>query len=79
MASVICDIEFDRLGEKEDRNKRATEAEDQGKKKSEQNHMRDDDERVKVIETCEVLVRPVLEFGMDHINNLKLKDLRVIL
>ena len=34
---------------------------------------------LKVIDTCEVLVCSVLEFGMDHINNLKLEDLRVIL
>ena len=41
--------------------------------------MRDDDERLKGLETCEVLVRSVLAFGMDHINNLKVKDLRVLL
>ena len=41
--------------------------------------MRYDDRRLKGIETCEVLVCSVLEFGMDHINNLKMKDLRVLL
>ena len=41
--------------------------------------MRHDDERLKGIETCEVLVNSVLEFGMDNINNLKVKDLRVVL
>ena len=41
--------------------------------------MRDDEERLKCLETCEVLVRSVLAFGMDHINKLKLKDLRVLL
>ena len=41
--------------------------------------MRDDYERLKVLETCEVLVRSVLIFGMDYINNLKMKDIRVII
>ena len=41
--------------------------------------MRDDDERLKGLQTCEVLVRSVLAFGMDHINNLKVKNHRVIL
>ena len=53
--------------------------EDQRKKKSEQKQMRYDDERLKGIETCELLVHSVLEFGTDHINNLKVKDLRVLL
>ena len=41
--------------------------------------MKDDDERLKCPETCEVLVCSVLEFGMDHINNLKVKGLSVLL
>ena len=41
--------------------------------------MRDDKNRLKVLETCEVLVHSVLAFGMDHINNLKVKGLRVLL
>ena len=41
--------------------------------------MRDDDETLKGLEDFEVLVLSVLSFGMDHINNLKVKDLRVIL
>ena len=41
--------------------------------------MRDDDQRLKVLETCAALVRSVLAFGMDHINSLKVKDIRVIL
>ena len=40
--------------------------------------MRDDDKRLKCIDTFEVLVRLVLAFVMDHINNLKVKDLRVL-
>ena len=55
------------------------EAEDQRKNKSDQNQMRDDEEMLKGLETCEVLVCLVLVFGMDHINNLKVKDLMVII
>ena len=57
----------------------AMEAEDQRKNKYEQKYMRDYEKRLKGLETCEVLVRLVLALGMDHINNLKLKDLRVFL
>ena len=52
------------------------EAEDHRKNKSEHNHMRDNKERLKFLETCEVLVHSVFVFGMDHINKLKVKDLR---
>ena len=60
LASVLCDIQSDRLGTKEDRKKIEMEAEDQGGNKYEQNHIRDDDEKLKDLETCEVLVRSVL-------------------
>ena len=79
LASVLSDKYSDHIGSKEDSNKIVMEAEDQRKKKSEQNQMRDDDEMLKGLETCEVLVRSVFAFGMDHINNLKVKGLRVIL
>ena len=36
-------------------------------------------ERLKRPDTCEVLFFSVLEFGMDHINSLKVKYLRVLL
>ena len=41
--------------------------------------MRDDDGRLKGFDTCEVLVRSVLSFSIDHINNLNVKDLRLLL
>ena len=41
--------------------------------------MREDGERLKGLETYENLACLVLEFGLDHINNLKVKDLRVLL
>ena len=78
LVSVLCDIEYGHLGEKEDRKKRTMEEEDKRNNKYEQKHMRDDGERLKGLETCEVLVCSVLAFGMDHINNLKVKDLRVL-
>ena len=78
MASVICAKESDSLGEKEDL-KKAMDAEDQRIDNSEQNQMGDDEERLKGLETCEFLVCSVLAFGVVHINNLKVKDLRVIL
>ena len=53
--------------------------EDQRKNKSEQKHIRDDDEWLKGFETCEVLVFSVLTFGIDNINSLKLKEVRVFL
>ena len=79
LASIICDIDSDCLRAKQDRNNRVMEAQDHRNNKSEQKQMRDDDKRLKGIETCEFLVRSVLEFGMDHINKLKVKNLRVIL
>ena len=42
LASILCAIESNCLGEKEDRKERDLEAENQRKKKSEQNLMRDD-------------------------------------
>ena len=41
--------------------------------------MRGNDKMLKGLETCEVLVISVLAFGMDYINNLKTKDLSVLL
>ena len=53
--------------------------EDKRKKKYEQKNIRDDDERLKCHETCKVLICLVLLFGMYHINNLNVKELRVLL
>ena len=41
--------------------------------------MKEDDYRLKVIANCGVLVCSVLEFGTDHINNIKVEELRVLL
>ena len=79
MASVLFDIESDRIGSKEDSKKIEMEAEDKRKNKYEHNQMRDENDSLKGIYTCEVLVHSVSAFGMDHINKLKVKELRVIL
>ena len=55
------------------------EAEDKRKNKSGQKQMRDDDKRLKDFETSGDLVCSVLASGIDHINNLKVKGLRVLL
>ena len=78
-ASVLGGIQSDRLGEKEDRKKRPMEEQDQRNKKAEQKRIREDDQRLKGLDICEVLVHLVLVFGMNHINNPKVKDLRVLL
>ena len=56
-------------------------AEYQRDNKYEQKHRREyeDDKRSYGIQTCEVLINSVLEFGMDHIKNLKVKDLRGVI
>ena len=41
--------------------------------------MREDDDRLRDIKNGEVLVCSVLEFVMDHINNLKVKEPRVLI
>ena len=56
-------------------------AEYQRDNKYEQKHRREyeDDKRSYGIQTCEVLIHSVLEFGMYHLKNLKVKDPRVLL
>ena len=41
--------------------------------------MRDDDERSNGLESVEVLVHSVLEFGMNHTKSLRVKELRVLI
>ena len=51
---------------------------DKRNNKSEHNNMWEDGERLKVLDTCEVLVCLVLAFGIDHINNVIVNELRVL-
>ena len=63
MGSILGDIETDRIGSKEDRNKTAMEAEDHRKMKLEHKQMRENGNRLKGIDTCEFLVHPVLNLA----------------
>ena len=55
------------------------EADDNRRNKYEQNYTRGYYKRLKGLDNCEVFFRSVLEFGMDHINSIKAKELRVLL
>ena len=55
------------------------EADENRRGKSEEKQVRVNVDRLRVLESCEALVSSVLKFGMDHINNLKVKELQVIL
>ena len=47
--------------------------------KSEEKHIRQNKDRLRVLESCEDLVHSVFTIGMDHINNLMVKGLWVLL
>ena len=79
MASVLCDLESDRIRDKGEKKKRATEVEENRRQKSEEKQVRDNEDKLRGLESCESLVCSVLIFGMDHINNIKVKELRVLL
>ena len=79
LASVPCDLESDQTREKEEKKKIVTEAEENIRRKSEEKQVRENEDRLRGLESCETLVCSVLTFGMDHINNLKVKELQVIL
>ena len=79
LASVLCDLESDRIRDKEDKKKKAKEVEDNRRKKSEEKQIRENEDKLRGLKICEALVRSVLTFVMDHINKLKVKELRVLL
>ena len=79
LAYVLCDLESDRIREKEEKKKRATEVEENRRQKSEEKQVRENEDKLRGLESCESLVCSVLTFGMDHINNLRVKELRVLL
>ena len=79
LASVLCDLESDRMREKEEKKKRATEVEENRRHKYREKQVRKNNSRLRGLESCEALVHSVLTIGMDHINNLKVKELRVLL
>ena len=49
------------------------EAEENRRRKYEDKQVRENEYMLRILESCEALVRSVLIFGMDHINNLKVK------
>ena len=67
------------MREKEDRKKIATEVEENRRQKSENKQVMENKENLRGIDSCVALVSSVLIFGMDHINIIRVKDLRVIL
>ena len=79
LASVLGDMNPGRIGENDNRKKGAMEADYQRINESKHNQMREDNERSKGLENCEVLVCLVLAFVVNCINNIKFKDLRVLL
>ena len=79
LASVLCDLESDRVREKEEKNKRAIEVEESRRKKYEENQVMENKDKLRGLESCEALVCYVLTSGIDHINTLKVKELQVLL
>ena len=51
------------------------ESEENIRHKSEEKQVRGNKYRLRHLESCEALVCYILTFGMDHINNLKVKEL----
>ena len=47
--------------------------------KSEENQVRENEDRLRGLQSCKDLVCSFLTFGMNHINNLKVKELQVVL
>ena len=79
LASFLCDLESDRMMEKEEKKKRVMDDDEIIRQKSEEKQVRENEEILRGLESCEALVSSVLTIGMDHINNLKVKELRVLL
>ena len=67
------------MREKEDNKKIAAEVEENRRHESEEKQVRENEHMIRGIESCEALVCYVLTIGMYHINNLKVKELRVFL
>ena len=67
------------MREKEQNKKRAKEVETNRKQKSEDKKVRDNEDKLRGLESCEALVCSVLIFDMDHITDLKVKELWVLL
>ena len=67
------------MREKEEKKKRETEVEENRRQKYEEKQVRENEDRLRGIESCEALVCSVFTFGMDYINTLKVKELWLLL
>ena len=67
------------MRENQEKKKRATEAEKNRRQKSKEKQVRENEDKLRGLESCEALVCYVLTFGTDHINILKFKELWVLL
>ena len=79
LESILCDLDYDFLRGNQQRKNRATEVYENRRQKYEEKQVMENEDRLRGLESCEALVRSVLTFGMYHINNLKLKELQMIL
>ena len=79
LTSFLCDLDSDHMREKEEKKKKATEAEENRIWKSEKKQVRENKYRLRSLEGCEDLVFPVLIFGMYHINSLKANEIHITL
>ena len=79
LTSLFCDLESDRMRGKEEKKTRAMETEENRRRKTEEKQVRENVNRLRGLESCEALVCSILTFGMDQINNLKAKELWVLL
>ena len=79
LASVLRDLESDRIRDKEEKKKRATDFEENRRQKSEEKQVRENEDRLRGLDSCEALVLFVLTFGMDHINKIKVNDTCLLL
>ena len=62
------------MKETEEKNKRGANVEENRRQKSEEKQVRENEDRFRVLESCEALVHSVLTIDMDHINKLKTRS-----
>ena len=67
------------MRENEENKNRATKVEEKRRREYEEKQVMENEDKLRGLESCEALVCSVLIFGMDHINNIKFKELRVLL
>ena len=66
-------------GKNEEKKNRATQVEENRRQKSEDKKVTENEDKLRGLDSCEALVCSILIFDMDHINNLKVKELWVLL